>query len=324
MYRRVARSDTPRRSASSAADRPGRFCRISMARSARAVGLMSDGTSAGYATPSRNRKRIVRISFYGGAVTEFREQDLTGAHFEEVRLKDATMRSIDFTGTQIRSALFKDARMRGVEMVDVDISGELRNVVVNGVDIVPLVEAELNRRMPERARMRPDDADGFRAAWAILERLWDGTVARAKALPPKALHDRVDGEWSFVDTLRHLNFASAAWGARMVLGDPSPWHPLDLPWEEAPAWDDIPVDREAKPSLDEVLAVRRERQAMVRDIMRTLTDGQLTVTVSGKGQGWPPAEETIPVKECLRVILNEEWEHRLYAERDLTKWESEN
>jgi hypothetical protein len=24
------------------------------------------------------------------------------------------------------------------------------------------------------------------------------------------------------------------------------------------------------------------------------------------------------VKECLSVVLNEEWEHRLYAERDLT------
>jgi len=48
--------------------------------------------------------------------------------------------------------------------------------------------------MPERVRMRPDDADGFRAAWAILERLWEGTVARAKALPEAALHRGVDGE----------------------------------------------------------------------------------------------------------------------------------
>jgi hypothetical protein len=27
--------------------------------------------------------------------------------------------------------------------------------------------------------------------------------------------------------------------------------------------------------------------------------------------------ETFPFKECLRIVLNEEWEHRLYAERDL-------
>ena len=27
--------------------------------------------------------------------------------------------------------------------------------------------------------------------------------------------------------------------------------------------------------------------------------------------------EDFPVAECLRIVLNEEWEHRLYAERDL-------
>jgi hypothetical protein len=125
-------------------------------------------------------------------------------------------------------------RMRGAELVDVEISGELQNVVVNGVDIAPLVEAELNRRTPERAKMRPDDSDGFREAWTILERLWKGTVSRAMALPEAALHRNVDDEWSFVQTLRHLNFASAASVARMVRGTASPWHPLDLPWDEAP------------------------------------------------------------------------------------------
>lgn len=131
-------------------------------------------------------------------MTEFRDQDLTGARFERVRLRGATMRQIDFTGAQIRGALLHGTRMRGVEMANVDIYGELLNVVVNGVDIAPLVEAELDRRMPDRVKMRPDDADGFREAWAILERLWDGTVARAKTLPEEALHRGVDDEWSFI------------------------------------------------------------------------------------------------------------------------------
>jgi hypothetical protein len=120
-------------------------------------------------------------------MTRFHEQDLTGAQFERVSLRDARMKGVDLTG----------ARMRGVELVDVEISGELQNVMVNGVDIAPLVEAELNRLMPERAKMRPGDSDGFREAWAILERLWKGTVARAMALPEPALHRNVDDEWSF-------------------------------------------------------------------------------------------------------------------------------
>jgi hypothetical protein len=267
------------------------------------------------------------------SMTEFREQDLTGAHFErvslrgatftEVSLSDARLRAVDFTGARVRGALFNGSRMRGVELVDVEIHGELQNVVVNGVDIAPLVDAELNRRTPERARMRPDDTDGFRAAWAILERLWEGTVARARTFPEAALHRSVDDEWSFIQTLRHLNFASAAWVGRMILGNASPWHQLDLPWDEAPGWDGIPWDRAARPSLDEVLTVRGERQAMVRHVMRSLTDEQLAAEVTRTEPGWPRGE-TFPVKECLRIVLNEEWEHRLYAERDLTALEKEN
>ncbi len=264
------------------------------------------------------------------SMTEFREQDLTGARFDRVSLRgatfahvllnDASMREVDLTGAQIRGSLLNQTRMRGVELVDVQISGELRNVVVNGVDIAPLVDVELNRRMPERAKMRPDDSEGFRAAWAVLERLWEGTVTRARTFPEAALHRSVDDEWSFVQTLRHLSFASAAWVGRMILGNASPWHQLDLPWDEAPGWEGIPWDREARPLLDEVYTVRRERQSMVRHVMESLTDDQLASEVTRTEPGWPRME-AFPFKECLRIVLTEEWEHRLYAERDLSSLE---
>src|SRR4029077_9097393 len=130
-------------------------------------------------------------------MTRFHDQDLTGTSFEHVSLRNAELNGVDLSGAQIRGVLFNGSRMRGVELVDVEISGELQNVVVNGVDIAPLVEAELNRRMPERAKMRHDDSGGFGEAWAILERLWKGTVARAMTLPAAALHRNVDDEWSF-------------------------------------------------------------------------------------------------------------------------------
>ena len=103
------------------------------------------------------------------------------------------MHMVELDDAVVRGAALKGSRLRGVELVDVEISGELRNVVVNGVDIAPLVDAELDRRMPGRAMMRPDDSDGFRQAWAVLEQLWEDTVMRARSLPEGALHASVDG-----------------------------------------------------------------------------------------------------------------------------------
>ena len=106
----------------------------------------------------------------------------------------------------------------------------------------------------------------------IVERLWDQTVERARRLPPELLHESVDSEWSFTETLRHLTFATDAWVRRAILGDPAPWDPLGLPWGEMPDTPGVPHDREARPDLDTVLALRRDRMATVREVIDSLTD----------------------------------------------------
>lgn len=249
-------------------------------------------------------------------------EDRSGTRFERVNLSNATFYRVDFTGAEIRSALLHGVRMRAVELVDVEMHAELSNVVINGVDIAPLVEAELNRRMPERALMRPDTADGFREAWEVLTRLWEGTVARARTFPPDLLHAPVGDEWTFTQTLRHLNFATACWVDRMLLGVASPWHELDLPWDEAPHWEGFTWDRDARPALDDVLAVRAVRDASVRRVLSGLTDAHLAATVTCTEPGYPQLTG-FPFRECLLIVLNEHWEHRLYAERDLTVLERE-
>jgi hypothetical protein len=237
----------------------------------------------------------------------FHDMQMTGARFHTVDLSGARFEQVDLTRVV----------MRGVELVDADISGLIWRLTINGVDVGPLIEAELDRRDPDRVRMRPADPEGFREAWRILDRLWAGTMRRARELDPELLHASVDGEWSFIQTLRHLAFATDAWIRRAMLGDPSPWHPLGLPFDQMPATPGIPRDRDARPSLDEVLALREDRLASVRRVLDGLTSEQLAShTEPVTAPGWP-APDAYPVAQCLRIVLNEEYQHRLFAERDL-------
>jgi len=190
---------------------------------------------------------------YGRLMADFSAADLRGARFDRADLTGAQFFASDFSDARFRGADLTRVSMRGVELVDVDIDGEIMNVTINGVDIGPLVEAELDRRYPDRVRMRPQEVAGFRAAWEILGRLWDQTVTRARRLPPESLHESVDGEWSFIETLRHLVFATDAWVGRAIGGDPSPWHPLGLQWDEGEDIPGVPRDRDVRPSLDVVL-----------------------------------------------------------------------
>jgi uncharacterized damage-inducible protein DinB len=245
-------------------------------------------------------------------------QDLTGSEFDRADMSGARFSSVRLSGATILYSELHRVVMRGVEIADTMIDGDIQNLVINGVDVAPLVEAELDQRYPDRPKFRPTTADGFRVAWDLNERLWTATVDRARKLDPELLHESVNGEWSFIQTLRHLAFASQSWVARCILGDPAPWHPLSLPWDQMEPREGVPWDRDARPSLDEALALRHDAMALVRGVVDGLTDERLGErTAPLVGPGWPDEGGTFSVWECLSIVLNEEWQHRLYAERDL-------
>jgi DinB superfamily/Pentapeptide repeats (8 copies) len=232
-------------------------------------------------------------------MAEFVKQDFSDARFEQVDFSRAWFRNVYFTGATLRGAWLED------------------------VDIGPLVEAALNRRHPERRKLDPADADGFREAWAIIEQAWSPTIERAKRLPPDLLHEQVQGEYSFIQTLRHLVFATDAWVRRAILGQPDPYSPLGLPHDEMEHDPNVPNEPDARPSLDEMLDLRADRMRTVHDVIATLTDDVLAgETDPVPPPGYPPAG-SYPVRRCLRAIVTEEWLHRLYAERDLAVLEQQ-
>jgi hypothetical protein len=215
--------------------------------------------------------------------------------------------------------------MRAVDVAGADIDapwlldGE-SSLFVNGVDVTPFVEAELNRRFPGRAERRAEDPDGLRSAWAVLQRTWAATLERVAAMPPGAVDASVDGEWSFAQTLRHLVMATDTWLGRAILGVEQPFHPVGQPNAEYETdGNDMSIFTTVTPSYAEVLEVRAGRVAMVRDFLATITQDDLAGT---RKNPWAP-EHPETTLSCLHTILEEEWEHHRYAVRDLDAVEAE-
>ena len=241
-------------------------------------------------------------------VTDHLREDWSGSRFEE----------IDFSRSRFQNVYFSDAVIRGAWLQRVEIDGYVEDVTINGVDVGPLIEAELDRRDPDRMLVRPTSAEEFRIAWQVVCRRWDAAVERARRLPEEALHERVDGEWSFIETLRHLVMATDAWVLRALLGDPTPYHPLGLPHTEMPA--DTPGvanDPTARPSLEEILEVRADRRHTVERVFVDLTDARLEEMTEPVTEPGYPESQAHPVRRCLGAVVTEEWLHREYAERDL-------
>ncbi|HEY8547053.1 MAG TPA: DinB family protein [Acidimicrobiales bacterium] len=164
-------------------------------------------------------------------------------------------------------------------------------------------------------------ADDHREVWRLVDARWAATLDRALALPEATLRERVNGEWSFVETLRHLVFAVDVWlGRTLPFADPGPEavHPLGLPHSSYP--DDlarsIGVDVGADPSLADVLAAREEARALVRGVLADLADDDLPRRCPRvPAPGYDEAPPT--VHECLWTVTEEAHLHHGYATRDL-------
>jgi DinB family protein/pentapeptide repeat protein len=245
-----------------------------------------------------------------------RSGDLRGAEFKDANLRGARFVRADFSGVV----------MRGVEVSGTEIDspwlledgGSLR---VNGVDVVPFVDAELNRRFPGRADRRAGDPAGLRAAWAALEQTWAATLERAAAMPAGTVDVSVGGEKSFAQTLRHLVLATNVWFSGAILGIEQPFHPLGQPDASAEgAGVDMSIFTTVAPSYAEVLEVRADHVAMVRDFIATATPDTLATP---RTNPWDPGHPETTLS-CLHVILEEEWEHHRYAVRDLDAIEAKH
>lgn len=231
------------------------------------------------------------------------EGDLAGAVFWGADLSGARFRDVDLTGTRISHAW----------VVDVEIDALVDRLVVNGVDVTAYVN-EHDEWYPLRTMIRPNDPEEARAGWAELEAAWATTIARARALPESAVHEQVDGEFSFVQTIRHLIFAMDKWFTAPVLGDG--FSPIGLPNTGSLDFGFPGLDYALTPTLDEALAVRAEQGRRFEDYLTTVTASDFLTPVEVMENG------DNPIKDCIFTVLEEGFWHNRYAVRDLAVLES--
>lgn len=246
---------------------------------------------------------------HGHAMRESQPESLSGKTFRNRSLRESRFVSCDLNGVVVRGS-----DVAGMEIDSPWLLEEGGRLLVNGVDVVPLVDAELNRRFPGRASRVAADPDGLRTAWASLEATWAATLDRAAAMPAGTVDATVDDEWSLAQTLRHLVMATDTWLGKAILEREQAYHPAGLPNDDhvTEAYDESAFSAEV-PSFEQVLQARAERQAMVRDFLADLAPQDLLQP--RRNPHAPQHEET--VLSCLRTILEEEWEHHRYAVRDL-------
>ncbi|UAL30043.1 DinB family protein [Nocardioides rotundus] len=239
-------------------------------------------------------------------MTTYSETDeFEGATFVRTSLKGATVRFSDVSGVT----------MRGVDVDGLDIDSHdlfFGRVLVNGVDVVPLVEAELNRRFPGRELQKAQTPEGLREGWEAVQAAWAETVT---ATPAELVDAHVEDEWSLAQTLRHLILATDAWLGGAIQGTEQPFHEIGLVFTGAERMGfDMSVFREELPEYDEVLAVRAERQRQVTDFLASVTPEELA---EEREDPWGFGDWRPTVGDCVRVILEEEWAHLRYIRRDL-------
>jgi hypothetical protein len=237
--------------------------------------------------------------------TDSDPQDFEGATFFKTSFKGATMRACDLSGVTMRS----------VDVDGLDIDGHdllFGSLLVNGVDVVPLVDAELNRRFPGRELQHAQTPEGLRDGWVAVRAAWATTVADT---PPEKVDAHVDDEWSLAQTLRHLVLATDAWLRGGIMGIEQPFHEIGQIFTGAPEMGfDMSIFRADAPTFAEILEVRAERQQMVTDFLAGATPELL---VEERDNPWGGGDWHPTVGDCMRVVLEEEWAHLRYIRRDL-------
>jgi len=162
---------------------------------------------------------------------------------------------------------------------------------------------------PPPPRRVAADPDAARAYVSDVTTLLEATIVRASSFSEAERHQRVNDEWSTVESFRHIVFVVDVWLGKQIKGEDDPFHPMGLPPHFAPR---VPpgssIDEDADPSFDEACEAMRGRLAT------------LAAYVDGLGAEDLKREHPSHAKTvagALGVIFDELTFHNGFINRDL-------
>ena len=149
---------------------------------------------------------------------KFENSNMAGTVFHNVNLAGAVFDDVNLAGARIHNA-----NLENFAIEDANIQG----LTIYGFRVDRLIDEELDRRDPERSRLRMADCFDPECVRSVLEHLCEvraGFSAFLREADPALLSARPDPEnWSATENLRHLIFAEDLYLNRWLLQNNEPW-----------------------------------------------------------------------------------------------------
>ncbi len=154
------------------------------------------------------------------------------------------------------------------------------------------------------------DVDTARESAAAARRRLEATIARASTFNEDELQQRVNDEWSTVESLRHIVLLIDLWLSRAIRGEQDPFDPMALPPSFMPPklFPDSSIDPNARPSFAEGCEVVRGRITTVEEYVDALTPAELARPIEAHAG---------TVGGALGVLFDELAAHDRFMNRDL-------
>ena len=134
-------------------------------------------------------------------------------------------------------------------------------------------------------------------------------MQRASSFSEEQLQQGVNGEWSTVESLRHLVLVVDVWLSKTILGEADPFHAMALPPSfMPPKLPGTSIDPEARPTFAEASDAVRGRLKSVQAYLDSLNDEQLDRPVEAHAK---------TVGGALNVLFTELKAHNYFINRDL-------